>query len=103
MSKKAKAMTKSQLLSELATKTGLTKVQVESVLYEAFPQVVSTELKAGRPITVAGLCKIAVKLRPATKARQGRNLRTGETIMIPPKPAKKVVRVRALKGLKDMI
>ncbi|MEJ2693640.1 MAG: HU family DNA-binding protein, partial [Candidatus Thiodiazotropha sp.] len=37
------------------------------------------------------------------KARMGRNPATGEAIKIPAKPAKTVVKVTALKALKDKI
>ncbi|MCA8993705.1 MAG: HU family DNA-binding protein [Planctomycetaceae bacterium] len=47
--------------------------------------------------------KIVVAEKKAQPARQGINPRTGETIQIAAKPASKVVRVRALKKLKEMI
>jgi nucleoid DNA-binding protein len=50
-----------------------------------------------------GLLKIYVHTRPATKERTGRNPATGEEIKIAAKPAKKVVKVRALKKLKELI
>jgi nucleoid DNA-binding protein len=43
-----------------------------------------------------------VQSKRATKARPGRNPFTGEEIMIAAKPARRVVRVRPLKALKDM-
>ena len=50
-----------------------------------------------------GLLKIYVHTRPSTKERTGRNPATGEEIKIAAKPAKKVVKVRALKKLKELI
>jgi hypothetical protein len=47
--------------------------------------------------------KIEVKRRPATKARKGINLFTKEETIFKAKPAKNVVKIRSLKGMKDMI
>ena len=53
--------------------------------------------------TVPGLMKIKVVRKPATKARKGTNPFTGEEMMFKAKPARNVVKVQALKGLKDMV
>ena len=53
--------------------------------------------------TVPGLMKIKVVRKPATKARRGINPFTGEEMMFKAKPARNVVKVLALKGLKDMV
>lgn len=100
-SKKDKALTKSQMASEIAAKAGLTKTQVNSV-FEAMSSVIGAELKGGRPVTVPGLVKVTLVRKPATPARPGRNPFTGEAITIKAKPARKVVKVRAIKALKDM-
>jgi len=47
--------------------------------------------------------KIEVKKKPATKAREGINPRTREKMIIKAKPARKVVKIRPLKKVKDMI
>ena len=99
--KRAKGFTKAQLTSELATKTGLQKSQVGAVM-DSLVEVLQSELKGGRPVTVAGIIKVTVVHKKATSARLGRNPSSGETITIKAKPARKVVKVRALKGLKDM-
>jgi hypothetical protein len=41
--------------------------------------------------------------KPATKARQGINPFTKEPMTFKAKPARKLVKVRALKGLKDSL
>jgi nucleoid DNA-binding protein len=99
--KKAKGMTKAQTESELASRTGLTKAQVSEVL-AAQADLVAEELRAGRPATIPGLVKVTLVRKPATAARPGRNPATGEAIMIKAKPARSVVRVRAVKALKDV-
>jgi nucleoid DNA-binding protein len=47
--------------------------------------------------------KVTVVRKPATKARKGLNPFTGEEIMFKAKPARNVVRIRPLKGLKDLV
>ena len=39
--------------------------------------------------------KIIRKTKPAAKKRQGRNLQTGESIIIPAKPKREVIRTRS--------
>jgi nucleoid DNA-binding protein len=97
-----KAPTKSQIFKSIAETTQLTRKQVAAVL-EALDGEVKKSLKSAGVFTIPNLCKIVVRMRPATKAREGRNPATGETIMIPAKPASKTVRVRALKPLKEVI
>mgnify|MGYP003948038867 CR=1 FL=1 len=50
-----------------------------------------------------GLMKIVRIYKPATKARKGINPFTKEPTIFKAKPAKNIVKVRALKGLKDMV
>jgi len=47
--------------------------------------------------------KVKVVRKPATKARKGVNPFTGEEMMFKAKPARNVVKVLALKGLKEMV
>jgi nucleoid DNA-binding protein len=96
-----KAMTKAQMAGEVAARTGLTKTQVQDV-FATQAAIVGEELKGGRPVAIPGLVKITLKRRAATPARPGINPFTKEAIMIKAKPARNVVRVRALKGLRDM-
>ena len=90
----AKALTKSQVLAQLAENTGLKKKDVASVL----EQIVGMAYKqAKNGFTIPGLGKLVLVHR---KARMGRNPATGETIKI---PAKKVVKFRIAKAAKDAI
>jgi len=98
-----RARTKSQIFGDLAEATELTKKQVAAVFEEMTTMIKKDLTKGPKQFTVPGLLKIRVAQKPATKARKGINPRTGEEMMYPAKPARKVVRVRALKGLKDMI
>jgi nucleoid DNA-binding protein len=48
-----------------------------------------------------GILKISTVFKPATKARPGISPFTKEPIMIKAKPARRIVKVRALKKLKE--
>ena len=52
---------------------------------------------------IPGLLKLKVVRKPATKAKQGINPFTKEEMVIKAKPAKNVVKITALKGLKDLV
>jgi nucleoid DNA-binding protein len=106
MAKKAvkpKSISKSEILNSLAEKTGNSRKEVGAVL-EALEAVITENVSKGPGIfTLPGLVKIYVHTKPATKERNGTNPRTGEPITYPPKPARKMVKVKALKKLKDLI
>ncbi len=96
-------MTKAQLFASIAEDTGLTKKEIAAV-FESLGDHMHRHLKkrSGGIFTLPGLAKVTVQRKPATKARPGRNPFTGEDIMIAAKPARRVVRIRPLKGIKDM-
>ncbi len=99
----AKGRTKSQVYGDLADSTGLTRKQVASV-FESMAGLMKKDLSKKGPglFTVPGLMKITVVNKPATKARQGISPFTGQPMMFKAKPARRVVKVRALRALKDM-
>lgn len=99
-----KALTKSQLMSELAEDTGLAKKEVAAVV-EALGAEIVRHLKKKGPgaFSLPGLAKFTSVVKPARKARKGINPFTGEEIMIKAKPASRAVRIRPLKALKDAI
>lgn len=98
---KAKPPTKSEIIANIADKTGLTKKDVGAV-FDQLNAVIKKSLKGAGEFTMPGLVKMRVVKKPATKARPGVNPFTGEAITIKAKPARKAVKVTALKGLKDM-
>ena len=99
------AMTKTQLLNELADNTGLAKKDVASVLDELAVQV-QRHIKKGAvgQFTLPGLLKIKTVKKPARKAQKNvpNPLRPGETMDVAAKPASVQVKALALKKLKDM-
>lgn len=98
------AMTKADIVRELAEKTGSTQSDVEKTL-DALKELAARELKkpAGKFSLLPGLITVERYRKNATKPRDGRNPRTGESLRIPGKPAHDAVRVKAGKALKDMV
>lgn len=90
----AASMTKSAVIAHLATKTSLSKKQVTAVL-EHLGTLAAKEAK--NTFQVPGLGKLALRNRAA---RMGRNPQTGEPIKI---PAKRVVKFRVAKSMKDAV
>ncbi len=100
-----KPPTKSEIYTNIADDTGLTKKDVTAV-FESMSGLIQKNLGGrGAPgmFTLPGLLKMRVVKKPATKARKGVNPFTGEEMMFKAKPASKTVKVAALKGLKDMV
>jgi len=97
-------MTKSAMLEQIAQNTGLARKQVSAV-FDELATLIERHIKKGGvgQFTFPGLMKIEVKRKPATKARRGINPFTGEMTVFKAKPARNVVRIRALKKVKDMV
>lgn len=103
MANAAKAATKSEILARIAASTDLSRKQVASV-FDALNTDIRSALGRKGPGTfvVPGLMRINVIQKPATKARMGINPFTKQEQMFKAKPARKVVKVRPLKALKEM-
>src|SRR4051794_22881315 len=99
----AKHATKSQILTSIAEQAGLSRKQVSTTLEALSGMIKQGVSKKGPGIFVLpGLMKITVINKPATKARKGINPFTKEEQMFKAKPARRVIKVRPLKALKDM-
>ncbi len=100
----AKPPTKSEIQSQIADSTGLTKKEVSSV-FDALAEVIGKNLGRRGPkvFTIPGLVKFKVIHKKATKARKGINPFTGEETMFKAKPARNVVKAQPLKAVKDMV
>lgn len=96
-----KPSTKSEILSHLSDKTGLKRKEVAAVFNE-LAIVIKKDLKGAGIFNVMGLMKIKLVRKPAQPARKGINPFTKEEVMFKAKPARNVVKVLALKSLKDM-
>jgi nucleoid DNA-binding protein len=97
-------MSKSQLLSEVATSTGLSRKQATQVLEEITGLIKKHINKKGPgSFTLPGLFKITTVKKKAVPARKGINPFTGQEQMFKAKPARTVIKIRPLKKLKDMV
>jgi nucleoid DNA-binding protein len=95
------APTKSQIYSDVADKTGLSKSDVSKVI-EAIEAYMVASLKSQGQFKVMGL-NVKVKKTPAKPARKGKNNLTGEIVTFKAKPASKTVRASAMKKLKEQV
>jgi len=110
MAKKAspvkQQMTKSQLFSEIAENTGLSKKEVTAV-FEELGQLVERHIKKNSvgQFTLPGLLKVKSVKRPARKAQKGvpNPFKPGELMDVAARPASMKVKVTPLKSLKDMV
>jgi nucleoid DNA-binding protein len=100
-----KPPTKSEIYANIVDDTGLARKDVAAVFDSLNAQIKKNLGGRGAPgmFSVPGLLKMRVVKRPAKKARKGVNPFTGEEMMFKAKPASKVVKISALKGLKDMV
>jgi len=99
----AKPATKSEILTSIAAATELKRKQVAAV-FESLAGLVKTAVGKKGPgvFVVPGLMKITIVQKPATAARKGINPFTKMEQMFKAKPARRVVKIRAMKALKDM-
>ena len=93
----AERMTKSEMMAEVAKKTGLKKKDVATVLDE-FAQLAYKEAK--HTFQVPGLGIIVLRERPARKMVMRFGPKAGQEIEV---PAKKVLKFRFSKPAKDAI
>src|SRR3989440_11890585 len=87
------ALTQSQLVAEVADRADVSRADAKAVL-NALEDVVLEELGNAEKVKIGGLVQLAVRVRPATKARPGRNPATGEEITISAKPAAVALKAR---------
>jgi nucleoid DNA-binding protein len=97
-------MSKTQFVAAVAEKSGLSKKETNAAL-EAINKVVTRELGKKGPgeVVLPGLLKLSVVVKPATRAHEGLNPFTKEPMTYKAKPARKVVKARALKTLTDAV
>jgi DNA-binding protein HU-beta len=91
-----KPLTKTQLVSALAEKTGSDKKSAGEAL-DAITEIITEEVSQGGAVTLPGVGKIYCRERPE---RMVRNPATGQQIK---KEADKVVKVTIAKALKDSV
>jgi DNA-binding protein HU-beta len=95
-------LTQSQLAGSVADRAEVTKAEAKRVL-DALEEVMLDEIANAEKVKIGGLVQLTVRVKPASKARKGRNPATGEEITISAKPASVVLRARALTKAKGVL
>jgi DNA-binding protein HU-beta len=100
----AKSMSKSELIQKIADEhsNGLSRKDIKGVI-ESLADVGYKELKKTGAFFVPGFAKFVVIKKPATKARKGINPFTKEPTIFKAKPARKIIRARPVKAVKDAV
>ncbi len=86
----------------LADSRGISRKEAREILDTVFSMIEAGVIQGAR-VPVGNLGKVFAKIKPATKARMGRNPRTGETMKIPAKKETKVPRFSFTKAFKEAV
>jgi nucleoid DNA-binding protein len=95
-------LTQAQLAAAVAERANLSKTDAKNAL-AALEAVVLDEIGNAERVKIGGLVQLAVRVKPAQKARKGRNPATGEEITIAAKKASVDVRARVLTRAKSAV
>jgi nucleoid DNA-binding protein len=101
-----KPPTKTEILTNIAAATGLTKKEVAAVMDSMSAEIKkSIGSRGAGSFSIPGLLKIEKKKVPARPAKKGvpNPFKPGELMDVKARPAYNKVKVRPLKGLKDMV
>ena len=96
--------TKARLYTAISEDTGLSRKDVAAV-FESLGDLMHRHLKkrSAGSFTLPGLAKFTVQAKKATKAQVKPNpFKPGEMMTVAARPARRVIKIRALKGVKDM-
>ena len=99
-----KPLSKAEILQAVTDALGedISRRQVKQVV-ETLISVGHKELKKNGTFVLPGFLKFVVIKKPATKARKGINPFTKEPTVFKAKPARKVVKARPVKAVKDAV
>merc|ERR1712070_51722 len=97
---KGKAMTQGELLNNMVNLTGLKRKEARLAM-ATFKSIGSFEMKKRGVFVLPGFAKFTVKSLPAKPAREGINPFTKEPCVFKAKPARKIVKARVTKHLKN--
>merc|ERR1719497_96044 len=96
----AKPLTKGAIAEKVAEATEIKK-SVAAQAIAALAEIATKEVGKTGKFTIAGLCMLKLRTKPATKA--GKKEIFGKIVMVKAKPARKVVKALPVKALKDSI
>jgi hypothetical protein len=103
-----KVRSKGELFGLLAEHNGLSRKQIAAI-FDTLGSVMKVDLAKPSPdkpkiFVVPGMMKVQAIYKPATKAATKPNpFKPGEMMEVKPKPARTVIKIRPLKGLKAMV
>ena len=98
-----KPLNKTEFISAVAEKSGL-PTKESGVVLRAIGDIIRDELARVGSVSIPNLLKINVISKPATQSVVKPNpFKPGEMMTTKAKPASKVVKVKPLKGLKEMV
>ena len=99
-----KPLNKTEIIAYLSEAAGITKQQM-SGLFDELAKLIEKNLDEQGPgvFAIPNLLQIKVVRKPAVEAHMGINPFTKQEMTVKAKPAQNVVKVVALKGLKDMV
>lgn len=96
------ALTQAQLVNAVAERADLSRADAKRAL-AALDEVVLAEIGNAQKVRIGGLVQLTVRVKPAQKARKGRNPATGEEITIAARPASVDIRARPLAKAKQAL
>jgi DNA-binding protein HU-beta len=98
-----KQMSKSELIQTISEQhSNVTRKDVKGII-ESLAAVGYKELKKSGAFVLPGFAKFVVIKKPATKARKGINPFTKEPTTFKAKPARKIIKARPVKAVKDAV
>lgn len=95
-------LTQTQIVAAVADRSQLSKADAKRAL-AALDEIVLEELGNAQKVRISSLVQLTVRVKPAQKARKGRNPATGEEITIAAKPASVDLRARPLARAKGAL
>merc|ERR1719183_1067633 len=95
-----KAMSKGALSAAIAEEHEMKPKQVGEII-DSLVKLGTAEVKKSGIFTIAGLCRIKTRVKPARKA--GKRMAFGKEVMVKAQPAKTVVKVFPVAALKSHI
>ena len=88
-------LTQTQLASAVADRAEISRAEAKRVL-GVLEEIVLEELGNAQKVRIGGLVQLTVRVKPAQKARKGRNPATGDQITVAAKAASVDLRARPL-------
>jgi hypothetical protein len=104
----SKQRKKTEIFTVIADNVGISRKQVAGV-FDTLGRMMAADLakpaaNKNKVFVVPGMMKIASIFKPATKEAQKANpFKPGEMMTVKAKPARTVIKIRPLKGLKSMV